>query len=231
MDYEGYKMLAKRSILKSVIIFFILIWFTDVNAAIYKWRDENGIAHFTDNLTKVPKAFREKHFIKNLLPRKIKLEPKKKNTQRKRIEAVKRDEPAEYKIKEDKEKEGLTEAQRLAIEKVINFLKTDILRYKIFYTYPPSRSKFRIIKQAVASSTVQKQELLRQVNQHNIPIFKEIAGYFEESIEEDKRSQKVMPTTITSTRQTLKLVNRLKDETEKGTLLLIKLTLALKTKK
>ena len=224
-------MLAKRSILKLAIIFFILIWFTNVDAAIYKWRDENGITHFTDNLTKVPKAFREKPLLKVLLPRKIKSEPKEKNTQSKRIEAIKRDEPAEDKIKEDKEKEGLTEAQRLAIEKVINFLKTDIHRYEKFYTYPPSRSKFRIIKQAVASSTVQKQELLRQVNQHNIPVFKEIAGYLEKSIEEDKKSQKVMPTTITSTRQTLKLVNRLKGETEKGTLLLIRLTLALKTKK
>jgi hypothetical protein len=224
-------MLAKRSILKSVIIFFILILFTNVDATIYKWRDKNGITHYTDNLTKVPKAFRERPFIKELLPRKIKLEPKEKNTESKRIEAIKRDEPAEDKIKEDKEEEGLTEVQRLAIEKVINFLKTDILRYEKFYIYPPSRSKFRIIKQAVASSTVQKQELLRQVNQHNIPVFKEIAGYLDECIAEDKRSQKVMPTTITSTRQTLKLVNRLKDETEKGTLLLIRLTLALKTKK
>ena len=119
----------------------------------------------------------------------------------------------------------------MAIEKVINFLKTDIHRYEKFYTYPPSRSKFRIIKQAVESSTVQKQELLRQVNQHNLPVFKEIAGYLDESITEDKKSQKVMPTTITSTRQTLILVNRLKNETEKKTLLLIRLTLALKTKK
>ena len=224
-------MLAKRSILKSVIIFFILILFTNVDATTYKWRDKNGITHYTDNLTKVPKAFREKPFIKNFLPRKRKSEPKKKNTKSKRIEAIKRNEPAEDKIKEDKEKEGFTEGQRLTIEKVINFLKTDILRYKIFYTYPPSRSKFRIIKQAVASSTVQKQELLRQVNQHNIPVFKEIAGYLDKSIAEDKRSQKVMPTTITSTRQTLILINRLKDETDKGTLLLIRLTLALKTKK
>jgi hypothetical protein len=231
VDYEGYKMLAKQSIIKSVVIFFLLIWFTNANAAIYKWRDENGITHFTDNLNKVPKAFREKPFIKNLLPRKIKSEPKDKNTQSKQIDAIKRDEPAEDKIKEVKKKDDLTEAQRLAIEKVINFLKTDILRYEKFYTYPPSRSKFRVLKQAVAGATVQKQELLKQVNQHNIPVFKEIAGYLEKSIEKDKKSQKVMPTTITSTRQTLKLENRLKGETEKGTLLLIRLTLALKTKK
>ena len=224
-------MLAKRSILKSVIFFFILIWFTDVDAEIYKWRDENGITHYTDNLTKVPKAFRKKNFLKELLLRKIKTEPKERNTQSKQIDAIRRDDPAEDKIKEVKKKDDLTEAQRLAIEKVINFLKTDILRYEKFYTYPPSRSKFRIIKLAVASSTVQKQELLRQINQHSIPVFKEIAGYLEKSIEEDKKSQKVMPTTITSTRQTLKLVNRLKGETEKGTLLLLRLTLALKTKK
>ena len=135
-------MLAKQSILKSVIIFFILIWFTDVNAAIYKWRDENGITHFTDNLTKVPKTFRKKPLLKVLLPRKIKSEPKEKNTHSKRIESIKRDEPAEDKIKEDKEKEGLTEAQRLAIEKVINFLKTDILRYEKFLHTRPAEVNF-----------------------------------------------------------------------------------------
>jgi len=224
-------MLAKRSILKSVIIFFILIWIADVDAAIYKWRDENGITHFTDNLTKVPKAFREKPLLKVLLPRKIESEPKEKNTQSKRIEAIKRDEPAEDKIKEDKEKEGLTEAQRLAIEKVINFLKTDIHRYEKFYTYPPSRSKFRVLKQAMAGATLEKQGLLKQVRHHDIPVIKEIAVYLEGSIAADEKFQKVMPTIITYNRQTYILENRLKVETEKGTLLLIRLTLALKTKK
>ena len=38
--------------------------FTNVDATIYKWRDKNGITHYTDNLTKVPKAFREKLFTK-----------------------------------------------------------------------------------------------------------------------------------------------------------------------
>jgi hypothetical protein len=219
-------MLAKRSILKLAIIFFILIWFTNVDAAIYKWRDENGKTHFTDNLTKVPKAFRKKSFIKDLLPRKIKSEPKKKNTQSKRIDAIKREEPAEKKIKE-----GLTEAQRLAIEKAIDFLRTDIPRYEIYFKYPPSRSKFRVLKQAMAGATLEKQGLLKQVRHHDIPVIKEIAEYLEGSIAADEKFQKVMPTIITYNRQTYILENRLKGETEKGTLLLIRLTLALKTKK
>ena len=83
----------------------------------------------------------------------------------------------------------------------------------------------------MAGATLEKQGLLEQVRHHDIPVIKEITEYLHGSIAADKKSQKVMPTTITSTRQTLKLVNRLKDETEKEILLLIRLTLALKTKK
>ena len=219
-------MLAKRSILKSVINFFILIWIADVDAAIYKWRDENGITHFTDNLTKVPKAFREKPFIKDLLPRKIKSEPKEKNNQSKRIEAIKREEPAEDKIKQ-----GLTEAERLAIEKAINFLKTDIPRYENIYNYPPSRSKFRVLKQAMAGATLEKQELLEQIRHHDIPVIKEITEYLDGSIAAGEKSQKVLPTIITYNRQTFILENRLKGETEKGKQLLTRLTSVLNTKK
>jgi hypothetical protein len=225
-------MLAIRLIKKTVIVFFILIWFTNVDAEIYKWRDEKNITHFTDNLTKVPKAYREKPFIeKKVISQRNTSESKDKNTQGEENENIGKKDSSKDKIKEIEKKEGFTAGQRLTIEKTINFLYADIPRYEKFYTYPPSRSKFRVIKQAMASATVQKQELLKLVKQHNIPVLKEIAGYLNESIAEDKRSQKVMPTTITSTRQTLKLVNRLKDETEKGTLLLIRLTLALKTKK
>ena len=224
-------MLAKRSILKSVIIFFILIWFTVVDAAIYKWRDENGITHFTDNLTKVPKAFREKPFIKDPLPRKIKLESREKNTQSKRIEAIKREKPAEDKIKEVEKKVDLTEEQRLAIEKAIGFLKTDIPRYEDFFNYPPSRSKFRVLKQAMAVATLEKQGLLEQIRHHDIPVIKETAVYLNGSIAADEKSQKVLPTIITYNRQTFILENRLKGETEKGRQLLTRLTSALNTKK
>jgi hypothetical protein len=224
-------MLAKRSILKSIVIIFISIWFTDVDAAIYKWRDESGITHFTDNPTNVPKAYREKPFIKKIIPQRINAVHKKRNIRGKGDENLGKEEPAKDTIKAVKKKEGLTEAQRLVIEKALNFLHVDIPRYEKYYTYPPSRSKFRVLKQVVSSATVEKQELLGQVKEHNIPVFKEIYEYLDESIAKDKKSQKVMPTTITSTRQTLILINRLKSETEKGKQLISKLNYALKIKK
>jgi hypothetical protein len=223
-------MLAKRSILKPVVIFFILIWFADVDAVIYQWKDANGITHFTDNPTNAPKAFRKKPFIKDLLPQRKISGPKEKNAQRDRVETMGEEKPVKNEIKIGK-KEGLTEEQRSVVEGTINFLQADIPRYEKFYTYTPSRSKFRALKQVVAGATAQKQELLDQVKKHDIPVLKTIAEYLSESITADKRSQKVMPTTITSTRQTLTLINRLKGEAENEKQLLTTLTSVLNTKK
>jgi hypothetical protein len=53
-------MSVRPTILKSVLIFFALIWLADAEAAIYKWKDENGKTHFTDDSTKVPQEFQDK---------------------------------------------------------------------------------------------------------------------------------------------------------------------------
>ncbi len=79
----------------------------------------------------------------------------------------------------------------------------------------------------MASATAEKQGLLGQVSQHDVPELKAIAGFLEPSIAADEKSQKVMPTTITSTRQTQTLISRLKGEAETEKLLLEKLTTAL----
>ena len=109
----------------------------------------------------------------------------------------------------------------------VNFLKEDISRYDKFYTYPPSRSKFRLIKLAVAGATPQKQSLLGQVSQHDLPLLESIAEFLKTSIAEDGKSQAIMPTTIVSTRQTQALMNRLKSEAEQEKQFLGKLTAAL----
>ena len=210
---------------------FALIWFADADAAIYKWKDENGKTHFTDNPTKVPEEFRDKPFIKGPQPQRETTKSKEKKSQGVGDDALNKKEPAKDEKKEGDKKEGLTEAQRSAIEAAISFLKADIPRYEKFYTYPPSRSKFRVLKRAVAGATTEKQALLGQVKQHDVPALKAITGFLEASIAADEKSQKVMPTTITSTRQTQALINRLKSETEQEKQFLESLTTALSDKK
>ncbi len=212
-----------------MLIFFALLWIVDADAAIYKWKDENGKTHFTDDPTKVPEAFRKNPFVKGSTSRKETPKSKEKGSQGEGDETSEKKDPVENEAKEGGE-EGLTEAQRSAVEAAINFLKADIPRYEKLYTYPPSRSKFRMIKQTMASATAEKQGLLGQVSQHDVPELKAIAGFLEPSIAADEKSQKVMPTTITSTRQTQTLISRLKGEAETEKLLLEKLTTALGTK-
>jgi hypothetical protein len=200
-----------------------LVWSADANAAIYKWRDENGKAHFTDDPAKVPKEFRKNPIIKDSKTRRTrkKKTPGKENT----IETS-----SETEKSAGAEEKGLTQEQRSTAEAVVSFFNTDISRYEKFYSWPASRSKFRKVKETVAGATPQKQTLLKQVSQDNFPLFEEISKFLETSIAEDQKSQKVVPTTITSRRQTQALMNRLKSEAEQETQLLKKVTTALNTK-
>ena len=219
---------ARRTILILTMIFLVSGLVSFVEAAIYKWKDENGKTHFTDDPTKVPEAFRKKPFIKGSKSRKETLNSRQKKAPDE--EASDKKGVAETENKEGDKQEGLTEAQRSIAEATVNFLREDISRYEKFYTYPASRSKFRAIKGAVAGATPKKQALLAQVSSDDLPLFEEIAGFLEASIAADEKFQKVFPSTITSTRQTHALMNRLKSEAGQENQLLEKLTTALNTK-
>ena len=219
---------ARRTILILTMIFLVSGLVSFVEAAIYKWKDENGKTHFTDDPTKVPEAFRKKPFIKGSKSRKETLNSRQKKAPDE--EASDKKGVAETENKEGDKQEGLTEAQRSIAEATVNFLREDISRYEKFYTYPASRSKFRAIKGAVAGASPQKQALLAQVSSDDLPLFEEIAGFLETSIAADEKFQKVVPSTITSTRQTHALMNRLKSEAGQENQLLEKLTTSLNTK-
>lgn len=224
-------MLARQKILKSFFFFFALMWVVSADAVIYKWQDENGKSHFTDNPAKVPEAFRKKPFLNGASTQKEIFKPKKNAVPPDAGGVLDKKEDDENKNKAGDKPAGLTETQRSAVEAAAGFLKADITRYESIYTYPPSRSKFRALKQAVADATSQKQALLDQVSQHDLPLLESIAAFLTTSIAEDEKSQKIMPTTITSTRQTQALMNRLKGEAEQEKQLLEKLTVALDSQK
>ncbi len=48
------------------VLFVVLLSATSSQAALYKWKDDNGTLHFTDNIMKVPEEYRQdsKHKIK-----------------------------------------------------------------------------------------------------------------------------------------------------------------------
>jgi len=216
-------MLSRQSILKSIVIFFVLVWVVDAEAVIYKWKDENGKTHFTDDSTKVPEAFRKTPFLKNPKTQKEDSKPEEEKAQVEEDVVSENKGDAENEKEEDDKQQGLTEAQRSAIEAVLNFFKEDIHRYDEIYTYLPGRSKFRSLKQAVAGSTPQKQALLEQVSQHELPLLESVSAFLKTSIAEDKKTQKDAMTYV-PTRKTRILMNRLKSEAGQEAQFLEKLT-------
>lgn len=222
-------MLTRQTI--SVLIIFALIFVVDANAAIYKWKDENGKIHFTDDPTSVPEAFRKKPFIKGSTVAPQITKPIEKKVRDEGGAIPKEKDSAENGTKEEVKQEGLTEAQRSAAESAVQFFKEDIPRYDKHYLYPPSRSKFRAIKAAVAVATPKKQALLDIISKLDLPLFESISGFLKTSIAADEKSQKVMPTTLPSARQTNTLMNRLKSETRQEKKFLEELTAELEAKK
>ena len=203
-------MLARQTILKRVMIVVtaVLSIVAQADAAVYTWKDKNGSTHFTDDRTKVPQAYRNKPLLKDRITPAELPSPEKKDESKAESKSL----PKENKAKESDE-ESLTVAQRSAIQATTNFLKEDILRYEKYYDWPPSRSKYRLLKEAVANATSAKQALLQTISLHDLPLFKDVTEFLQASIAEDEKAQKIRPTTITSTRQTQALINRLKRET------------------
>lgn len=214
-------MLPRLLTLKTIVIFFALIWVFNAEAVIYKWKDTNGKTHFTDDPTKVPEEFRNKPFLKNSTSPKEKIKPEKNEVHDQEDDVSGKKEDVE-----DEKKEGLTEAQRSTIQAAVNFFKEDITRYDKIYTFKPGRSKFRVLKQTVAGAMAQKKGLLDQVTQHELPLLESVSVFLKTSIAEDEKSQKIA-TTYVPTRKTRELMNRLKSEAGQEAQLLEKLTTAL----
>jgi hypothetical protein len=221
---QSTSMIPRKTNLVITVFIMGLIWFADADAAIYKWKDENGKVHFTDNPTKVPKAFRKKPIIKD---RKTPAIRKKKPLRAQGRLKNKVPEPGK---KKDVKPKGLTEGERAIAEAAVKFMEADIPRYEKFYVSPANKSKLWALQKAVGAAAAQKKALLDQISNAELPLFKEIAEFLKSSIAADEKTQKIMPKKFNVLGQTQLVMNRLKNEAEQETQFLKKLTTALNTK-
>ncbi len=223
-------MQSRRTILILAMIFLVggPVLFAD--AAIYKWKDENGKTYFTDDPTKVPETFRKKPFIKDHKFRKKFPIFRKKKAPDEAGETSHEKGLAETENKEGDKQEGLTDAERATAEAAVNFLEEDIPRYEKYYIGPANKSKLGALQKAVAAAAAQKQALWDQISTHDLPLFKEIAGFLITSIAADEKTQKIMPKKFNVRGQTQLLMNRLKSEAEQEKQFLENLTTALNAK-
>ncbi len=182
-------------------------------AAVYKWKDETGKVHFTDDLNRVPEEFRKEHFKRKLPPTipKSKSPIKHKEKSNREKEGVAPESEEDTEKEESKKDEGLTVAEKSAADAVIAFFKEDIPRYDDLYKIPPSYGntgirKWRKLKSAVVATIPQKQTLIEQISISERPLFKEIVSFLKKAIQADeKTSKRGMPIS----KNTRPLVNKL----------------------
>lgn len=162
-------------------------------AAIYKWKDETGKVHFTDDLNRVPEEFRKEYFKRKLPPTipksKSPIKHEKKSNQEKEGVAPESEEDIEE--KESKKDEGLTAAEKSAADALITFFKEDIPRYDEIYKIPPGYRlngirKWKTLQRTVVATIPQKEALVEQISVFERPLFKEITRFLQKAIEADE---------------------------------------------
>jgi len=213
-------------VLKNIIIpvVGVILWHLSgeaSEAAVYKWKDENGKIHFTDDATRVPEKLRQNTMKFRPLPKPV----------------IKNDPPSprEDQIAEPDKKEittdatgkesaigdpnALTEAEKSAAEAVIVFFEEDMSRYDSIYEYPISNrtsrmTKLRKLRRAVIDNIPQKEVLVKQLSSVELPLLKEITVFLQAALTEDEKLKKVLPQMFRNTRQRVnKIANRLKEQT------------------
>ncbi|MBC8282856.1 MAG: DUF4124 domain-containing protein [Nitrospinae bacterium] len=203
----------KKLFLLLVMVSFLVCFDEKLEAAVYKWRDENGKIHFTDDPNSVPEEFRQKKMKFRLLP-KIKNGKPTPNPQKNVDESPSPEETKEA----EKDSNLLTEADKSAVEAVVTFFEEDMPRYEAILNRPLSngnagKRKWKALRNTVIATIPQKEALVKQVSTAQLPLLKEISNFLSQVIAEDEKLKKVLPLISDNTRpQVNKLSNRLKNQ-------------------
>jgi hypothetical protein len=162
-------------------------------AAVYKWKDETGKIHFTDDLSRVPEEFREEYYKRKLPPAipksKSPIKAEEKSNQEKEGVALESEEDTEK--EESKKDEELTAAEISAADALITFFKEDIPRYDEIYKIPPGYRnngirKWKTLQRTAVATIPQKKALVEQVSVFERPLFKGITIFLQKAIEADE---------------------------------------------
>jgi hypothetical protein len=209
--------------LPKALIFALLVWVAfqpdPVIAKIYKYKDEHGKIHFTDDASKIPLRYRDKGSVK-------------------RFKGVSEPAPAagappgfpgqanagggESSVKND---EGLSAREVALVGKTIQVFKVGIVLANRYKDVQPSFSNGQGAVNAIQSALPLKESLASELAGTKVPELKESLGFLKQSIAMDQQT--------TSVGQGLKkrivgILNRMADESKQQAALIKKLEKALK---
>lgn len=210
----------------SGLFLFTMLFLTGqpLQAAIFKWKDDRGKVHFTDDVTKIPDRYRLR--AKNADPEETPLseadfvapevaEPKTFDddsfSEDETVEEEKQKEetPASEPESAEEQKSELTQEEQAVIQEAIALLQSEIARDQEWVQLHVNRSNGKKIMRSIQDALPGKRALASKLAQFDLPILQETYGFLQQNIEEDSSINPVGPRLRTRMRRT---VSRLEGE-------------------
>ncbi len=169
-------MTLKIGFLKSVLVlggvFFFAVQGIAGVSSFYKWKDEQGKVHFTDDPLKIPSQYRS--------PAKV---------EKRRGLPPPKPEPVDSPEPEEKEKDDggkkVDEEERAAMQDALSFLKSDILRYKKYEDYVPQQRHAVLLRNDIVGVLPEKEALDKKLEPFDSALLKDVKSFLKKSLHED----------------------------------------------
>ncbi len=171
-----------------VLVFFSCPGFAGVSS-IYKWKDEQGKVHFTDDPLKIPRQYRSDPNLEKIRGLRPSKPGSKKTTARAGADntAKDQDEPGEKTDESDKENK---EKQLADMQAALNFLKSDVQRYKKYDDFVPQHRHAVVLRDEIVNGIPAKEALAKKLGKSDSALLKQVSDYLKTSLQKDYEAKK-----------------------------------------
>ena len=173
------------------LVFFTCQSFAGVSS-IYKWKDEQGKVHFTDDPLKIPLHHR---LDPNL--EKIRALPPSKSSSRRQMNKASADSTAEDQKEQDEntdDSDAENKKKELAtMQEALSFLKSDIQRYEKYKEYLPAVHHARALKSEIVAALPAKEALEKKLGEYDSTLLKNVKSFLKKSLLLDHKTKDLWP--------------------------------------
>jgi hypothetical protein len=171
-----------------VLVFFTCQSFAGVSS-IYKWKDEQGKIHFTDDPLKIPLRYRSDPNLE-----KIRGLPSPKSSSRKQMSKSNADSTAEDQAEQDEttdDSDADKKKEEVAtMQAALNFLKSDVQRYKKYKDYVPQHRHAVVLRDEIVNVIPAKDALVKKLGKSDSTLLKQVSSYLKISLQRDYEAKK-----------------------------------------
>jgi hypothetical protein len=198
---RSYTGLFQSVVILGTLLFFISPVFSGV-ASIYKWKDEQGKVHFTDDPLKIPLRYRSDPNLEKIRG----LPPKKSSSKKilRKASANSKDQNEQGKItddpdakknegdenKSDENKADDKKKELAAMQAALSFLKNDVQRFKKYDDYVPQHRHAVVLRKEIVSVIPAKEALAKKLEKSDSALLKQVSSYLKTSLQKDYAAKK-----------------------------------------